>query len=119
MQLIEIKLPSEPELIQQIKVAERELLMLDKDDNKLAQLSLTIQVYYLNGGNEEGKKKAIKLIEQFKSQYPLKAHFHSDIRGFVNLTEKSYQSIYKKAHKINAFEWFLSSTESGETADDP
>ena len=47
MQLIEIKLPSEPELIQQIKVAERELLMLDKDDNKLAQLSLTIQVYYL------------------------------------------------------------------------
>lgn len=118
MRLIEIKLPSEPELIQQIKEAERELLMLDKEDNKLAQLSLTIQVYYLNGGNEEGKKKALKLIEQFKSQYPLKSHFHSDIRGFIKLTEKNYRSIYKKAPKINAFEWFLSSTENGETADD-
>lgn len=118
MQLVEIKSPSEQELVQQINQAERELLMLDKDDNKLAQLSLTIQVYYLNGGSEEGKKKALKLIEQFKLKYPLKSHFHNDIRGFVKLTEKSYQSIYKKAHKINAFEWFLSSTENGETADD-
>ncbi|MDQ9012086.1 hypothetical protein RFI36_20475 [Acinetobacter gerneri] len=93
MRLVEIKLPSEQELVQQINQAERELLMLDTDDNKLAQLSLTIQVYYLNGGNEEGKKKVLKLIEQFKSQYPLKSNFHSDIRRFVNLTEKSYQSI--------------------------
>lgn len=118
MHLVEIKSPSEQELVQQINQAERELLMLDKDDNKLAQLSLTIQVYYLNGGNEEGKKKALKLIEQFKLKYPLKSHFHINIRGFVKLTEKSYQAIYKKAPQINAFEWFLSSTEDGETADD-
>lgn len=118
MRLVEIKSPSEQELVQQINQAERELLMLDKDDNKLAQLSLTIQVYYLNGGSEEGKKKALKLIEQFKLKYPLKSHFHINISGFVELTEKSYQAIYKKAPKINAFEWFLSSTENGETADD-
>ena len=55
MRLVELEEPSEQELIQQIKEAERVLLMLDKDNNKLSQLSLTIQVYYLNGGNEEGK----------------------------------------------------------------
>jgi hypothetical protein len=118
MRLVEIKTPSEQNLLQQIKDAERELLLLDKDANKLAQLSLTIQVYYLNGGNEEGKKKALNLIAKFKSQYPIKSHFHLDTSGFVNLTERSYQSVYKKAPKINAFEWFLCSTENGETADD-
>ena len=118
MHLLEIRPPSDQELLQQIKEAERELLMLDKDDNRLAQLSLTIQVYYLNGGNEEGKKNALKLIEQFKLKYPLKSHFHTDIRGFVKSTEKNYQAIYKKALNINAFEWFLNSSENGETADD-
>lgn len=55
MNLVEKRPPSEKELIQQIKEAERELLMLDKNDRVLAQLSLIIQLYYLNGGNDEGK----------------------------------------------------------------
>ncbi|GAA5630910.1 hypothetical protein Acal02_01525 [Acinetobacter calcoaceticus] len=42
MHLVEKKSPSDKELIQQIKEAERELLMLDKSDQALAQLSLYI-----------------------------------------------------------------------------
>ena len=37
MHLVEKQLPSEKELIQQIKEAERELLMLDKEDRVLSQ----------------------------------------------------------------------------------
>jgi hypothetical protein len=118
MRLVELEEPSEQELIQQIKEAERELLMLDKDNNKFSQLSLTIQVYYLNGGNEEGKQKALHIIEKFKNKYPIQSHFHNDARSFLKLTHKNYQSTYHRAPKINAFEWFLSSTENGETADD-
>jgi len=113
MQLVEIKTPSEQELLQQIREAERELLMLDKDDNRLAELSLVIQIYYLNGGNEEGKKKVLNIIERFKNQYPIKSHFHGDARGFTKLTEKGYHSLLTKAPKINAFEWHLTSAEHG------
>jgi hypothetical protein len=51
------KLPFEKELTQQIKEVERELLMLNKSDRVLAQLSLTIQLYYLNGGMMKGNRK--------------------------------------------------------------
>ena len=42
MYTIEIQTPSEAELLEQLQLAERELLMLDKDDQVLSQLSLTI-----------------------------------------------------------------------------
>ncbi|WP_436860866.1 hypothetical protein [Acinetobacter haemolyticus] len=66
MHLVENQRPSEQELIQQLKEAERELLMLDKEDRVLSQLSLTIQLYYLNGGDDEGKQKALNVIDKFK-----------------------------------------------------
>ncbi|ENV34408.1 hypothetical protein F960_01391, partial [Acinetobacter gerneri DSM 14967 = CIP 107464 = MTCC 9824] len=52
MHTIEQQTPSEAELLEQLQLAERELLMLDKDDQVLSQLSLTIQIYYNNGGND-------------------------------------------------------------------
>ncbi|WP_243897197.1 hypothetical protein [Acinetobacter haemolyticus] len=57
MHLIENQRPSEQVLIQQLKEAERELLMLDKEDIVLSHLSLMIQLHYLNGGNDEVSKK--------------------------------------------------------------
>ncbi|ENV34406.1 hypothetical protein F960_01393, partial [Acinetobacter gerneri DSM 14967 = CIP 107464 = MTCC 9824] len=65
MYTIEIQTPSEAELLEQLQLAERELLMLDKDDQVLSQLSLTIQIYYNNGGNDEGKQKVLDLIDKF------------------------------------------------------
>jgi hypothetical protein len=100
MHLVEKQLPSEKELTQQIKEAERELLMLDKNDRVLAQLSLTIQLYYLNGGNDEGKQKALNIIDKFKNTYPLKSHFPFNASGFTEFTEKSYQSAFKNAKKL-------------------
>ncbi|MCJ8162998.1 hypothetical protein [Acinetobacter zhairhuonensis] len=47
MHLVEKQPPFEKELTQQIKEAERELLMLDKEDRVLSQLSLTIQLYLI------------------------------------------------------------------------
>lgn len=116
MHLVEKQSPSEKELIQQIKEAERELLMLDKNDRVLAQLSLTIQLYYLNGGNDEGKQKALNIIDKFKNTYPLKSHFPYNASGFTELTKKSYQSALKKAKKPNVMEWYLCSAESNEFA---
>ncbi|WP_043973123.1 MULTISPECIES: type VI immunity family protein [Acinetobacter] len=117
MHLVEKQYPSEKELIQQIKEAERELLMLDKGDQALAQLSLTIQLYYLNGGNEEGKKKALNIIDKFKNAYPLKSHFAAfKSNGFVEFTDKSYQSAYKKALDTNVLEWHLTTAESGQVS---
>ena len=116
MNLVEKRPPSEKELIQQIKEAERELLMLDKEDRVLAQLSLTIQLYYLNGGNDEGKQKALNIINKFKNTYPLKSHFPFNASGFTEFTEKSYQSAFKNAKKPNVMEWYLCSAESNEFA---
>lgn len=119
MHLVENQRPSEQELIQQLKEAERELLMLDKEDCVLSQLSLTIQLYYLNGGNDEGKQKALNIIDKFKNQYSLKSHFAAfKSNGFVEFTEKSYQSAYKKAKSSNVMEWHLSSAESGQFSGD-
>ncbi|MDS7931547.1 DUF3396 domain-containing protein [Acinetobacter sp. V102_4] len=117
MHLVEKQPPSEKELIQQIKEAERELLMLDKNDQVLAQLSLTIQLYYLNGGNDDGKKKALNIIDKFKNRYPIESHFYSNSRRFLKFTEKGYQSVCNKAIATNAFEWYLCSGVDGSTAD--
>lgn len=117
MHLVEKQSPSEKELLQQIKEAERELLMLDKNDQALAQLSLTIQLYYLNGGNDEGKQKVLNIIDKFRNRYPIKSHFYSNSNRFLKFTEKSYQSAYNKAVTTNAFEWYLCSGEDGSTAD--
>ena len=57
MHLVEKQPPFEKELTQQKKEVERELLMLDKSDRVQAQLSLTIQLYYLNGGMMKGNRK--------------------------------------------------------------
>lgn len=117
MHLVEKQLPSDKELLQQIKEAERELLMLDKEDRVLSQLSLTIQLYYLNGGNDEGKQKVLNIIDKFRNRYPIKSHFYSNSNRFLKFTEKSYQSAYNKAVTTNAFEWYLCSGEDGSTAD--
>lgn len=112
MHLVENQRPSEQVLIQQLKEAERELLMLDKENRVLSQLSLTIQLYYLNGGNDAGKQKALNIIDKFKNKYSLKSHFPYNASGFVELTDKSYQSAFKKAKTPNVMEWFLCSAES-------
>lgn len=119
MHPIELEQPSEAELIQQIKDAERELLMLDKDDQALCQLSLVIVLYYLNGGNTEGKQKALDIVEKFRNQYPIRSHFAAfKSRGFVKFTDKSYQSAINKALDTDVLEWHLTSGESGEFAGD-
>lgn len=118
MRAVEEKEPSYSEIIQQLHLAEHELKMLDRDEKTIAQLSLTIQLYYLNGASDESKQKALDIIDRFKQQYPLKTHFPYSHRGFVKLTEKSYQSAYKKAKDQNVMEWFLSSSESSELSGD-
>ena len=77
--------------------------MLDKEDQVLAQLSLMIQLYYLNGGNDEGKQKALNIINKFKSSYPVESHFVAfKNRSFTEFTDKSYQSAYKqKTARVN------------------
>ncbi|MFV5513266.1 hypothetical protein VXQ03_00005, partial [Acinetobacter gerneri] len=116
MHTIELQTPSETELLEQLRLAERELLMLDKDDQVLSNLSLTIQIYYNNGGNDEGKQKVLDLIDKYKKQYSsaLRSHFAAfRSSGFVKLTDKSYQSAFAKAKDSNVLEWFLCSAESG------
>ena len=121
MHSIEQQTPSEADLLEQLRLAERELLMLDKDDRVLSNLSLTIQIYFNNGGNDEGKQKILNLIDKYKNQYPsaLKSHFAAfRSTGFVKLTDKSYQSAFAKAKDSNVLEWHFTSAESGQFSGD-
>lgn len=125
MKEVELNMPNQQDLISELKHAERALRLIDEQDRPLAKLALTIQLYYLDGATPESKGQALKIIDQFKQKYAshLKAQFAQHNRGFVKLTETSYQSFLKHAEQnIQAnddlLSYYLSSDESGEFADD-
>lgn len=125
MKDVELKAPDQQDLIFELKKAERELRLIDDQNQPLAKLALTIQLYYLDGATAESKRKALEIIAQFKQKYAshLKAQFTQNNRSFVKFTEKSYQSFLKNAEKNihengDLFRYYLSSDELGEFADD-
>lgn len=125
MKNVELKVPDQQDLIFELKTAERELRLVDDQDQSLAKLALTIQLYYQDGATIEAKRKALNIIEQFKQKYAshLKAQFAQNNSRFVKLTEKSYQTFLKHAEKNiqdnnNLLSYYLSSDEFGELADE-
>ncbi|STY90977.1 type VI immunity family protein [Moraxella bovis] len=119
---IEYTPPTDEAIIEELKKAEDKILWQKQTGDIYAKLSFIILVYFENDNSPEKKLKTINLLERFKARYPMKAHFKKGSRGFVKLTDKSFESTKAKflafENYREAIEWHLTSNTSGEFAED-